>query len=139
MEALDNHMLGETSEKPATALLIPVESWSPATESLGELRELPEEKAWDDGKEKPPEHGLAACGEKNGVYPPARQSSQPGRCPGASPQEPHVVRSLKLLHSDLCHCVSFYPSYLELPPLEKLITLVAISHNSEMYLFLYII
>lgn len=130
MEALDNHTLGETSEKPATALADTCGELEPSHRKPWGVQGTPlEEKAWDNGKEKPSEHGLAACGEKNGVYPPARRSSQPGRCPGA-----------RNYYTVICnHCVSFYPSYLELPPLEKLITLVPISHNSEMYLFLHII
>ena len=102
MEALDNHTLGETSGKPTTALADTCGELEPSHRKPWGAQGTPlEEKAWDDGKEKPSEHGLAACGEKNGVYPPARRSSQPGRCPEANPQEPHVVRSVRLLHSDL--------------------------------------
>ena len=102
MEALDNHTLGETSGKPTTALADTCGELEPSHRKPWGAQGTPlEEKAWDEGKEKPSEHGLAACGEKNGVYPPARRSSQPGRCPEANPQEPQVVRSVRLLHSDL--------------------------------------
>ncbi|XP_020737775.2 sterile alpha motif domain-containing protein 7 [Odocoileus virginianus] len=79
MEALDNHALDETSEKPPTALADTCGELEPSHRKPWGTQGTPlEEKAWDDGKEKASEHGLAACGEKNGVYPPARGSTQPG-------------------------------------------------------------
>ncbi|KAF4020998.1 hypothetical protein G4228_012845 [Cervus hanglu yarkandensis] len=79
MEAVDNHTLGETSEKPTTALADTCGELEPSHRKPWGAQGTPlEEKAWDDGKEKASEHGLAACGEKNGVYPPAHRSTQPG-------------------------------------------------------------
>ncbi|XP_029069739.1 sterile alpha motif domain-containing protein 7 [Monodon monoceros] len=78
-DTLNNHKLGETKEKPSTAL----------AHTFGELERghgkpwgahgTPlEEKAWDNGKEKASEQVLAACGEKNEVYPPVPRPSLPG-------------------------------------------------------------
>ncbi|XP_057594280.1 sterile alpha motif domain-containing protein 7 [Hippopotamus amphibius kiboko] len=75
-DALNNHKLGETNEKPTTALAGELE---PNHRKPWEAHGTPlEEKAWEDGKEKPSEQVLAACGEKNGVYPPVPRPSLPG-------------------------------------------------------------
>ncbi|XP_047611143.1 sterile alpha motif domain-containing protein 7 [Phacochoerus africanus] len=79
MDALNNQKLGETNERPSTAL----------ADTCGELEHShrkpwgaqgspPEEKAWNDGKEMPSEQVFTVCGEKNGVYLPVPQPPLPG-------------------------------------------------------------
>ena len=101
-DTLNNHKLGETKEKPSTALAHTFGELERSHRKPWGARGTPlEEKAWDNGKEKASEQVLAACGEKNGVYAPVPRPSLPGRCPGANPHEPQVIKSLKLLHSEL--------------------------------------
>lgn len=86
-EALNNQPSSETNEKPTTALanicgeleLTHRKPWAALGSSL-------EAKAWDSGKEKTSEQVFAACGEKNGVYPPVPQPSLPGEYAGARGQ-----------------------------------------------------
>lgn len=76
----------ETEERPTTALahasgeleLTHRKPWEGVPGSLLEA------KAWDGGKEPASEQAFAACGEKNGVYPPGPQPSLPGGYPGAN-------------------------------------------------------
>ncbi|XP_039720926.1 sterile alpha motif domain-containing protein 7 [Pteropus medius] len=78
-EALSNQPSSETNEKPTTALantcgeleLTHRKPWAAHGSSL-------EAKAWDSGKEKASEQVFAACGEKNGLYPPVSQPSLSG-------------------------------------------------------------
>ncbi|KAJ8797720.1 hypothetical protein J1605_017146 [Eschrichtius robustus] len=78
-DTLNNHKLGETKEKPSTALAHTFGELERSHRKPWGARGTPlEEKAWDSGKEKASEQVLAACGEKNGVYAPVPQPSLPG-------------------------------------------------------------
>nr|XP_019590575.1 PREDICTED: sterile alpha motif domain-containing protein 7 [Rhinolophus sinicus] len=79
-EALNNQMSSETEEKPTTALANTCEELELTHQKpWGGVHVCPlEAKAWDSGKETASEQAFAACGEKNGVYPPVPQPSLRG-------------------------------------------------------------
>uniref|UniRef100_A0A8C3WHM0 Sterile alpha motif domain containing 7 n=1 Tax=Catagonus wagneri TaxID=51154 RepID=A0A8C3WHM0_9CETA len=79
MDALNNQNLGETHERPTTALADTCGELEPSHRKLWGAQGTPlEEKAWNDGKEKPSEQAFTVCGEKNGVYLPVPQPPLPG-------------------------------------------------------------
>ncbi|XP_019499461.1 PREDICTED: sterile alpha motif domain-containing protein 7 [Hipposideros armiger] len=79
-ETLNNQKSSETKEKPATALANTCgEMELTHQQPWGVVHGAPlETKAWDRGKEMASEQAFAACGEKNGLYPPVPQPSLPG-------------------------------------------------------------
>lgn len=84
--ALNHQKSSETKERPTTVL-------ADTGDELDLTHRKPWEgihgsplkaKAWDGGKEQASEQAFAACGGKNGVYPPIPQPSLPGGYPGAN-------------------------------------------------------
>ncbi|XP_014389063.1 PREDICTED: sterile alpha motif domain-containing protein 7 isoform X2 [Myotis brandtii] len=78
-EALNNQKSSEVNEKPTAVLAITCGELEPTHREPWGAPDAPmEAKAWDGGREEVSEQVFAACGEKNGVYPPVPQPSLPG-------------------------------------------------------------
>lgn len=79
MEALNSQKSSEVNEKPTAVLANTCRELEPTHRAPWETHDAPmEAKAWAGGREKVSEQVFAACGEKNGVYPPVPQPSLPG-------------------------------------------------------------
>ncbi|XP_023609679.1 sterile alpha motif domain-containing protein 7 [Myotis lucifugus] len=78
-EALNNQKSSEVNEKPTAVLANTCGELEPTHREPWGAHDAPmEAKAWDGGREEVSEQVFAACGEKNGVYPPVPQPSLPG-------------------------------------------------------------
>lgn len=85
-EAL-NQKSREVNEKPTAVLANACGELEPThREPWGAHDPAMKAKAWDGGREKVSEQVFAACGEKNGVYPPVPQPSLPGGYPESKGQ-----------------------------------------------------
>ncbi|XP_036300387.1 sterile alpha motif domain-containing protein 7 isoform X2 [Pipistrellus kuhlii] len=74
-EALSNQKSSEANEKPTAVLTNTCRELEPTQREPWGTHDA---KAWDGGRDKVSEQVFAACGEKNGVYPPVPQTSLPG-------------------------------------------------------------
>ncbi|KAM5292980.1 sterile alpha motif domain-containing protein 7 [Ctenodactylus gundi] len=79
IEICNNQKPNETNEKPTTALANPSGVLQPTHRKPWGIHATPlETKAWESRKEKAPEQGFEACGEKNGLCPTIPLPSLPG-------------------------------------------------------------